>query len=325
MDKYYKEEKKEKTSRTIKNQNIYTEIDDDDYENLNLTSNISILNSDTDNLNIDEIKRLVNEKYQKPSREIDLEDFEDSEEDDNEDTKEYDLKKIIEEAHKNKTPDYDKERFKKLRETQYEILNSLNVNRTGEPELEETLTPDEATLMNLIKTVNENALRNKTMKFNSEDLMGDLLSGDKTETIEALSFDNDNDIEPDKKTSLVEELEKTKQLSRQEIEDEMSKFTTKLDDVINTLQEMTEEDIEEDYTDEYTKENTLTKEENLTNSFYTGNYQILDKDMDDEFDDLEGEINGGNIVIKMLILLLVVIVLAIIVYLLNKYLNLGLF
>lgn len=317
MDKY-KDDNREPKSRTARNKNIYTELSEEDIEDLNLTSNVSVIDSDAKNLDIDTLKKMLDEKYKKVEEPLPVKlDLKEQKEDlDREDTKEYDLKKVIETAHKNKTPDYDRERFKKLRETQYDILNSLNIEKEeSNKELEESLTVEEANLMNLIKTVNENAAKNKSLP--EDDLFEDLKGDEKTEVLEPISFDDDD--EPDKKPTIVEELEKTKQLSRKDIDDEIEKLTSKLDDVIDAVKDAVKEEEGDD-----DDEKPITKTEELSNSFYTGKFQISDKDIDD-FEDLESEINGGNIFVKILIILLVLIIIAVAVYLLNKYLNLGLF
>ncbi len=317
MDKY-KDNDGEVQSRTIRNKNIYTELSEKDLDDINLTSNISVLNADSKNLDIDTLKKMLDEKYQKdrPNSVQSNEEIESEEVKEDEDTKEYDLKKIIETAHKNKTTSYDTERFKKLRETQYDILNSLNIEK-NEPikNVDESLTVEEANLMNLIKTVNENAEKNKSLP--EDDLFQDLKGDEKTEVLEPLNFGEDEE-EPEKKPTIVEELEKTKQLSRKEIDDEIEKLTSKLDDVIEAVKEVVNEE------EERPTEPEISKTEELSNSFYTGKFQISNKDMDD-FSDLEREMNGGSIFVKILIILLVLIIIAVTIYLLNKYLGLGLF
>lgn len=305
MDKYYKENTLEE-SRTTKNRDIYEKVKEEDFDKLSLTSNISILDTDTTNLDIEKLKNLLEEKYTKPKRSAPSMDEEETstKSEDAEDTKEYDLKKVIEDAHKNKDVDYDKERFKKLRDTQYEILNSLDLNRSDEPVIEESLTVEEANLMNLIKTVNDNSLK---AKQNAEDdLMSSLKGGDDTEVMKPLDFEDDDDedeeeVHNDKKPTILEELEKTKRLSKTEIQNKM-------------------EDLGE--TEEKDSDNEKTLEE--TNTFYTGKLKINESDLDD-FSDLQDEIKSGNWLIKGLIILIVVIIIAVIIFVLNKYLNLGLF
>jgi len=307
MDKY-RDENEETAKRTTRNKNIYSEVGDDDFANVNLGNNVSVIDTPLEDLDIDKIKKLLEEKYKENSRKAtNVEDIYEEETPDLEDTKEYDLKKILETAHKNKKTDYDHERFTKLRETQYDILKSLNVDkREPKEEEEKPLSSEEATLMNLIKTVNYNAEKNKQHQENTEtedDLLSDLI-GEGTQVLAPVFED---DIEPDKKPTIVEELEKTKQLSKKDIEEELIKAEER---------QQEKEDKPE--------ENKLSKTEELANSFYTGKLEISDKDMDD-FEDLTDSINGGSVIIKILIVLIVLIVCAVAVYLLNKYLNLGLF
>lgn len=310
MDKYYKEPENKSDSRTNRNKGMYSKVADDDFEKLNLKSNVSVLHTDSD-LDIESIKEILNQKYERREmRRVDTEpEYEEIEEDlVEEDTKEYDLKKVIETAHKNKEPNYDRERYEHLRETQFDILRSLNINREDDPEFEETLTAEEATLMNLIKTVNENASKSKTAK--NDDLLGDLLGDDQTEVLEPVQIEEE---EPDKKPTIVEELEKTKQLSKIEIEDELEKLSEPIkEEEIGELEE------------KFDRTKELSPTEELSNSFYTGSYHI-DKDDLDDFMDLEKEMNGGNIVVKILVIIIVLVTLALAIYLLNKYLNLGLF
>ena len=323
MDKYGNQEQV-RESRTSRNKNIYNEIGEEDYDKLNLTNNISVIKTDADDLDIDTIKTILNEKYQvrenksvERREDIDTEvNFERNGQDEN--TKEYDLKKVLETAHKNKTPNYDHERFEKLRETQYDILSSLNINRKEEPQPEESLSEEEANLMNLIKTVNLNAEKSKAiieaqeLSNSSDDLLGDLMGNEKTEVLEPVELDLS--VEPDKKASLVEEIEKTKQLSKNEIEEGLSKY----DD--NTKNNEEKDDV---FDDTFATEN-LSRTDELSNSFYTGKFQINDKDMDD-FSDLEKEMRGGSLAIKVLVIILILLLIAGGIFLLNKYLNLGLF
>lgn len=316
MDKYYKEKEEKNESRTNRHRDMYSEVEESNYEKLNLTSNVKVIKTNAD-LNIDNIKEIIDEKYEKRRNpDIEVESFEsDYENIDEEDTKEYDLKKVIETAHKNKKPNYDRERFEHLRESQYDILNSLNIIGEKEYHKSEALSQEEATLMNLIKTVNDNAEKNHSN--NEGDLLEDLMGSDNTEVLEPVTIVDDEDIEYEKKPTILEELEKTKQLSRSDIEEELEKEKTS----------STEEDnaIEADEIDEPSENKiTLSKTEELSNSFYTGKYQINKRDMDD-FMDLEKEMKGGSLVVKILIIVIVLITIALAVYLLNKYLNLGLF
>lgn len=59
-------------------------------------------------------------------------------------------------------------------------------------------------------------------------------------------------------------------------------------------------------------------------TFYTGKLAIKEDDYDD-FKEIQDDINSNSIIIKILIFVFILVILAVAVFLLNKYLNLGLF
>lgn len=293
MDKYREEEPKE--SRTKRNQEMYRDIDEESLENVNLSNNVSVLNANLEDMNIDELRDLLDKKYRsKESVVVDAEELSPEPEEPLEDTKEYDLGKVLKAAHDEKKTDYSMERYMKLRDTQYDILNSLNIDRKGEPEDEETMSVEDTRLMNLIKTVNDNELKNK-IEMEEPGLLDDLKGSGNTEVLPPI------DEGTLKKPTLAEELEKTKQLSRKDIND--------------ALEKEKEASIEDESKEEAEK---------LVNSFYTGKFKIEDSDMDD-FKDIEKDMTKSSIVIKILVVVLVLIIIAIGIYVLNKHLNLGWF
>lgn len=280
-------------SRVQKNKALYNQTSFDIDDNINLDNNVSIIDSNA-------LQKIIADDKPKS----DLEDLEYFEYEDEvyENTKEYDLKKVIDEAHKDKSNDYESTRFKRVRESEYEILKSLNLEKKEEKP--EQLTEEEKTLVDLIKTVEMNALKRSEEK--EANLMDDLMGSGNTEVLEPVNIDEDTDTTLPKPT-LVEELEKTKQLSRGEIEEALNDEENK---------EANEEEKED------TKE--IPKEIHLVNSFYTGNLSIKKRDLND-FQDLEKELNGNNTFVKILIIVIVLIVLGVAIYFANKYFNLGLF
>lgn len=288
MDRYHTEESE---SRVGRNKNLYDQVNSSkDIDELNLTNNISII----DNQKLSEMLTSKNKSiFDDGFDEIELED------EDLENTKEYDLKKVIDEARKDSPSDYESTRFKKIRESEYEILNSLNLNTNekGEP-----LKDDEETIIGLMKTVSLNEQKRASEKENN--LMDDLMGGDNTEVLEPIKEEDTDTTLP--KPTLIEELEKTKQLSKTDIQE-----------AVTEIEET--KTIREDKTDE-----EPTNEIPLANTFYTGNLSIKESDLDD-FRDLQKELKSNNVLVKILIIIIVIIVLGVGVYLLNKYLNLGLF
>lgn len=282
MKKYHSNGNEE--SRVNRNKDLYSKEFDENIDDVNITSNISVINSEK----LSEI--LGDDK--KNAFECDFDDIENDLEE-LENTKEYDLKKVIDEARREKLNDYDEVRFKKIRESEYEILNSLNL---GQKNNNSELKDDEETIVDLMKTVSMN--ENSQKKTNaSDDLMSDLIADENTEVIDAMKEDTDFTMP---KPTLVEELEKTKQLSKTDIQSSIDEIKDEISD---------EEEVSEKV---------------LENSFYTGNLTIKDNDLDD-FKDLQKELKSGNLFVKLLVLIIVIIVLLVVVFLINKYLDLGLF
>ena len=322
MDKYYKENVLEE-SRTSRNKDIYESRDEKTFEDLNLTSNISIIDADIENLDIDKIKDYLNERYNKNEpQEIKVEvTQEEKSKEDLIDTKEYDLNKVIEEAHKNKESDYDKERFRKLRDTQYDILKNLKIEKDKEFEVRDLKSETDEELEENIEKVEqaEEKLEQEMPTSTDEtDLFADLLGSDDTEKIARIEEDSEieisNDVDEPKdelpheeeyrKPSLNEEIEKTIKLKKEDLKKEKEK----IEEEKNSIEE----------------ENTTEETNLLNNSFYTGQYQIKESDLD-EFEDLKKELKTGNFLSKALIVLLVLVVLGGIVFGLDMFLHLGLF
>ena len=281
--------------RVDKNRDNYKDFSEMNLDNLNLTNNVSVLNTEKSELDISDIRDLISKQYANPrDKELDSLTLE-PEATDLEVTKEYNLKDAMDKAYSERENDYEKNRYKKLRDTEYEILKSINVSDNDESPILKDKEEGEV-LTSLLKTIDENALRRSKQ---SDELLGDLISDSKTGMLEPIKPDTDElDITPPKPT-LVEELERTKQLSRKEIMDELEQEKEK-------------------------EETKIDLQPTNTNTFYTGKLSIEDGDLED-FKDLEQEMKSNGLLVKVLIILLVLVVLVVAAYLLNKYLNLGLF
>lgn len=208
MDKYIDEKQGTSvSSRTRKNQRLYENINHDDLENVNLTSNAHVIGDNEKNINVDKIKEILEKKYQKapPKRKSLYEEKETvPERNREEETKEYDINAIIEKAKLDKEVDYERDRLKKIRDTQYDILKGLDLEESKE---EQNKNSKEQDLMNLINTITE---KEQTQKMNPLDLFTDLKGSDNTEVYKGMNEEiTKKELEKNVKDQVKKEIDKT--------------------------------------------------------------------------------------------------------------------
>ncbi len=192
MDKY-KDNPEFLGSRARKNEELYQEIIYDDLDDINLASNAHVIGENDKNIDIEKIKELLEKTYpseQKKARtprplSRDLEPLEVEEENYNEEeeTKEYDINAIIEKAKLDKDIDYERERLKKIRDTQYDILKGLDLGDAKEEERPSVVTSHKDDLMSLINTITEKEL---TREMNPLDILTDLKGSENTVVLDGV-------------------------------------------------------------------------------------------------------------------------------------------
>lgn len=207
MEKY-NSEKPTLKKRTEKNKNLYAHIyDDATMDEYSLNSNMTVLNTDSKVIDVNQIRNLLDRKYRGENvRKPIVLPKEKEEEIKMANTKEYDINSILEKARKEKSFDYEKERLKSIHNTQYEILKKLdikdkeaNLNMSDEPQ--SSKKEDEENLVNLINTITALELKNKNNQKKNEalDLLSDLKDDDEdtseeeTKTEKEIQIDDDYD------------------------------------------------------------------------------------------------------------------------------------
>ena len=223
MDKYNKidSDNTEVRSRTQKNQGLYEKIKTSDLRMYDVDNNMSVIDDNIKTVNINKIHNLLDEKYGNnpvKRRTIELPEInEKALPDPIMDTKEYDINAIIEKAKQGKNIDYSKERLKKVREAQYEILNNLDSeieNLSSLDRAKEKRKKQEEELKHLINTITEIELQNKMKETNSDlDLLNDLLDDDKKE-------DNKDNITIDELEITQDKIETTGTQPIEEVEED---------------------------------------------------------------------------------------------------------
>ena len=227
MEKYYDEENNNIALRQQKNMNLYENINDYEVDDYKIETNATVLDNNAQNIDVEKIKKILDTKYNKqPKRRSIVVDDSDYEEPDIslDETREYDINAILERARSEKEVDYEKERVKKIRDTQYDILNSLDIE--GEEKVEEKTEHNE--LMDLINTITAKELEVKASKKESDldplDILTDLKGSDDTVVVDGI-----HEEESVSETSPIMSLEEADKIKPTIMEN-------KTQDLTNTLQ-----------------------------------------------------------------------------------------
>lgn len=225
MEKYYDEENTNLLLRSQKNEKLYENISNVEVEDYRLDNNETILGSNAQNIDVEQIKRILDTKYNKEPkrRSIVLEEEPEEAIISLDETREYDINAILERARNEKEVDYDKERVKKIRDTQFDILNSLELDKKEEPKestpVIEKKENDE--LLELINTINMRELNcQNDEELNPLDILTDLKGNDDTVIIGgAREEESINETSP---IMSLEEADKIKPLIKEETSRDLS-------------------------------------------------------------------------------------------------------
>lgn len=189
MEKYYDAQEEQIGSRAQKNENLYKEINKSEIEKFEINSNATILGNNSRNIDVEKIKKILDTKYNEaPKRKsIVLEQYEDDEPVSLEKTREYDINAILERAREEKQVDYERERLKKIRDTQFDILKNLNLHE-DEEDVEDT---NENNLMTLIDAINEKE-KQVEKDLDPLDILTDLKGNENTIVLDGLKEEIEN-------------------------------------------------------------------------------------------------------------------------------------
>lgn len=153
-------------TRSKRNQSLYEEVKTSSLNTYDVNSNISVIAEDASKVSMSRVRKMLDDRYsENTSRRVSIEipEYPDlAEEEENIDTREYDINAILEKAKQGKNVDYNKERLKKVRETQYDILSSLDLSlKRNEEPIKKRDKAEEDNLMELINTITQLELKNK--------------------------------------------------------------------------------------------------------------------------------------------------------------------
>lgn len=193
MDKYA--ETPNLKSRTEKNKDLYEQIKTSDIDKFDIASNATVIGEDISRIDVNKVKDMLDKRYRDECDKRSLKFREQDEEiieDKKYDTKEYDINAILEKAKKTQNVDYEKERLKKVHDTQYDILKKLNIDETTE---EEVMEDSEENIVNLINTITnlelQNSKKNSTGNTTALDLLSDLSDNDTKTVYKTMELDKE--------------------------------------------------------------------------------------------------------------------------------------
>ncbi len=302
MDKYNSSDIAYK-SRTQKNQDLYEDVKTSSLKDFNVNSNFSVIDADADSIDISKLGKILDEKYNEYTpkrRSIEVPAYEEEPivSQPLVDTKEYDINAILQKAKQGKNVDYNKERLKKVREAQYEILNNLDLElkKVEDAKKNSERKAEEDNLMNLINTITQLEIKNKE---------------------ESKKKDNDSSL------SLFSDL-----IEESNTENQEEKLPP-MSDVTQTQKEIRLVVIDPEKAKEIEKENEEKKLENKEENHEEKVKKTLSKlniDLSsyDDFSDISKQ-DTGTIIIKIIIFIIIIALVVGAVYILNVLLNLGLF
>lgn len=169
-------------SRSSKNQELYQNIGSEEIDNIAIKANSSVLTNDVHNINIAQVRDMLDKKYRDEydRKTINIPDNSDIADVEYEKTREYDINQILNSAkNENQKNDYNEERLKKLRDTQFDILKNLDMQKADvTPEASD---PQSMGLMELINTITEKELT--TTEVDPLDILSDLKGDESTKII----------------------------------------------------------------------------------------------------------------------------------------------
>ncbi len=194
----------------------------------------------------------------------------------------YDVNRVLEEARKNRTEALEQEEKRKLKDSSYNIITSLNkeeLEKYRKEKLNKVYRPDDDEIKELINTITSKTLAGEIDQATSVNLLSDLMATNILDKVEK--------PEPEEDEEKEEEKDKTQELSLNK--EQLEKVNVQA----SKLEENTEETVDEKLKDADT-------------DFYTRSMDLSDKDfeMDDEFKE-----KSMPVVLKIILTLIVIAVL----------------
>lgn len=299
-------------SRTKRNSSIYSNMDMEDIK-IKTGNNARVIADASKDIDMDKILKYINSMEEKKERvNITLDDYKDNEISPiKKETKDYDINSVLSRARDNRNKDYSDEKYKKLDNSEYNILKNIKVeeNKNEEEVNDIELNTNEKTIVKLIDDLS------KTKKMDKSELFGELM-GDNENTVVLGAKDleeevNDLSNKIDEAKKPLEELTRDLMMENEKLKEMISENKKEENDEPSIKQIKIEEEPEE-------KRNEVDK------SFFTNSLTFSKKDFE-ETDDFLDEEEGSSFYTKFAIFMIIIVLIATLVIIANYVFDLNLF
>ncbi len=173
MERYSDLNSNSKTdSRVQKNQILYDEINSQTLSRINSNDNFKVIEEVSKDIDIQKIKKYISslsEEGKERKRLVVNSKITETPVEEAEEPRVYDINSIIEDAKAKKESSYEEDKYKKLHNTQYDILKKLEVFDKETEKIETEFNTNERTLIDLINTI--------SVKKSENDLLSELTGG----------------------------------------------------------------------------------------------------------------------------------------------------
>lgn len=299
-------------SRTKRNSSIYSNMDMEDIK-IKTGNNARVIADASKEIDMDKILKYINSTEEKKERvNITLDDYKDNEISPiKKETKDYDINSVLSRARDNRNKDYSNKKYKKLDNSEYNILKNIKVeeNKNEEEVNDIELNTNEKTIVKLIDDLS------KTKKMDKSELFGELM-GDNENTVVLGAKDleeevNDLSNKIDEAKRPLEELTRDLMMENEKLKEMISENKKEENDEPSIKQIKIEEEPDE-------KRNEVDK------SFFTNSLTFSKKDFE-ETDDFLDEEEGSSFYTKFAIFMIIIVLIATLVIIANYVFDLNLF
>ena len=306
-------------SRTKRNQTVYNSNDMSNLSRIKTNTNVSVISDAPKEIDIEKIKNYVyalNDESEEKRKRISLElPKEEEVVVERKEFKNYDINTVLEQAKDNRESDYEEERYRKINNTQIDILKNIKIKGEKiEEEVDDDLTgpidelnTEEKTIVDLIQDIQNHGKK--------KDLFEDLMATGTETTVLPADLEEQSDNLKDVLVDITQDLEAIKMPE--------TEFTQE----INIEKEQLKKDAEKveleeikDQTDTIATESipteTIPKIKEIDKSFYSSSLSFNKTDFEG-FDEIEKGVKKSSALTKIAIVFIIILLIITILLIAN--------